>query len=163
MLAHVLVPLDGSLLAEEALIAARKVTDKRITLISAINMPEIPFYEISVAAPTVPMQTQFNLDEMLPRATRYLNGIAQKLRDEGYQVDTLVQIGDPAGVILEAAKHFHIDAIVICTHGRSGLTRWLFGSVTGEVLAGAQCPVLVVPKPQPAPVQTPAKAEANPV
>ena len=57
----------------------------------------------------------------------------------------MVEAGDPATVIVETAQKLHVDAIVMSTHGRSGLSRWLFGSVTQKVLAASCCPVFVIP------------------
>ena len=56
-----------------------------------------------------------------------------------------VHVGEPANVIVETAERLKVDAIVMSTHGRSGLSRWLFGSVTNKVLSANVCPVYVIP------------------
>ena len=61
------------------------------------------------------------------------------------KVNIEVCVGNVTSVIVERAHALHVDAIVMSTHGRSGLNRWMFGSVTQRVLALMPCPVLVVP------------------
>jgi nucleotide-binding universal stress UspA family protein len=78
-------------------------------------------------------------------AERYLNSVADALREHGFQVRIKVEIGDPAQVIVQSAASLDADMIIMSTHGRSGISRWLFGSITGRVLGIATRPVLVVP------------------
>jgi nucleotide-binding universal stress UspA family protein len=66
------------------------------------------------------------------------------LRDRGIAVRSEVLLGQPAEEIIDYAKDQDADLIVMCTHGRSGLGRWIFGSVTEKVLRGAKTPVLVI-------------------
>ena len=72
----------------------------------------------------------------------------------------MVQFGDPASVIVDTAGQLHVDAIVMSTHGRSGISRWIFGSVTNKVLGMAECPVLVVPSENRIRVVPPEKASS---
>lgn len=62
-------------------------------------------------------------------------------------IETCLKEGDPATEILGVAKQDHCDLIVMGTHGRSGITRLLMGSVTEDVLRKATCPVLTVKNP----------------
>ena len=63
----------------------------------------------------------------------------------GLKIRKLVDAGQPYGAIVDVAESEHIDLIVMSTHGRSGLSRMLIGSVTDKILRGSPCPVLVVP------------------
>jgi nucleotide-binding universal stress UspA family protein len=63
----------------------------------------------------------------------------------GLKIRKLVDAGQPYGAIVDVAENEHIDLIVMSTHGRSGLSRMLIGSVTDKILRGSPCPVLVVP------------------
>jgi len=65
-------------------------------------------------------------------------------------------VGDPAGTIVGLAEEEHVDLIVMGTHGRTGLSRVLLGSVAEAVVRRASCPVLMVKQPQE--VETPIKA-----
>ena len=61
------------------------------------------------------------------------------------KIRKVVDAGDAYGAILDCADSEHVDLIIMASHGRSGLSRMLIGSVTDKVIRGASCPVLVVP------------------
>ncbi len=61
------------------------------------------------------------------------------------KIRKVVDAGDAYGAILDCADGEHVDLIIMSSHGRSGLSRMLIGSVTDKVIRGASCPVLVVP------------------
>lgn len=145
MLKHILIPLDGSQLAEQALEYGLRILEPngRLTLVSAVEVPEVPVYGFYPPATTTDFKTTQN--DLLPYARHYLDSIAQDLIQRGYVVDFEAHVGDPAGVITEVAQRQHIDAIVMSTHGRSGISRWLFGSVTQKILSARLCPVFVIP------------------
>ncbi|MBL8165995.1 MAG: universal stress protein [Anaerolineae bacterium] len=145
MLNQVLVPLDGSKLAEEALQHALNILAPggKIILLSAVDVPEVPMY--GYYPPTTVPDYEAAKEELLPQAKTYLENIAKHLGKDDVQVVLEAQIGEPAHVITEVAVKFHVDAIVMSTHGRSGLGRWLFGSVTQKVLSAKPCPVYVIP------------------
>ena len=78
-------------------------------------------------------------------AEKYLDEIKARLAAKGIQrVETSVWYGPPASAIVEAAKVGKVDLIVMSTHGRSGIGRWVLGSVADRVLRGATSPVLLV-------------------
>jgi universal stress protein A len=77
--------------------------------------------------------------------------VAEKVADAGVglKVRQMVDAGQPFGAIVDCAEKEGVDLIVMSSHGRSGLSRMLIGSVTDKILRGASCPVLVVPaKPE---------------
>jgi nucleotide-binding universal stress UspA family protein len=147
MFDHILVPLDGSRLSEEALAKAKHIIapGSQITLLTAVAVPEIPIYGFDLVGVTKAPSYQAALEEVMQQAKEYLGKITESLTEEGYKVDTVVEFGNPPDVIVEFADVRKVDAIVMATHGRSGVSRWIFGSVTTKVLALAICPVLVVP------------------
>ena len=67
------------------------------------------------------------------------------ISDANLKVHKVVTAGQPYGAILDYAGNERIDLIVMSSHGRSGLSRMLIGSVTDKLLRGSPCPVLVVP------------------
>ena len=146
MYSHILVPLDGSSISEEALLEVRRMLDKgaKITLVTAVDVPELPAHGFDMYGGIVlsDSETQRQMEDW---AKGYLENVASTLIGDGYEVKIVVEIGDPAKVIADTATMEHVNAIVITTHGRSGVSRWLFGSVTNKVLNVASCPVLVVP------------------
>lgn len=73
--------------------------------------------------------------------------IAEKIAGSGtgLAIRKVVDAGQPYGAIIDCAENESVDLIVMSSHGRSGLSRMLIGSVTDKTLRGASCPVLVVP------------------
>lgn len=139
MLKHVLVPLDGSPLAEKALPYALKVVDSgQITLLSVVPVPDAGFY-------TVPASAE-KIDQRMAEARSYLQQVARQF-SAGQQVrfHTVTRAGSPADIIVEEAGRHDIEAVVMSTHGRSGVSRFIFGSVARKVLGLAHCPVFIVP------------------
>lgn len=148
MLKHVLVPLDGSTLAEKAVSHAKQIVDPqgKITLLSVIDVPEYAisaFYSAGVVPETVNQKTM--IDGLIKQTQDYLHGITTSYLGNGLTVNTEIIVGEPASSIIETADKMKVDAVVMSTHGRSGLGRWLFGSVTQKVVGAVHCPVLVVP------------------
>ncbi len=145
MLKHVLVPLDGSRLAEEALAHALEIVapEGKITLVCAIEVPDVPNYGYY---PSVTVSDNVSTrNELLPIAKHYLEGLASDMTKNGTSTRFEVTIGDPVSVITETAERLGVDAIVMSTHGRSGIGRFLFGSVTNKILGAKICPVFVIP------------------
>ena len=73
--------------------------------------------------------------------------VSEKIADAcaGLKIRQLVDAGQPFGAIVDCAEKEGVDLVVMSSHGRTGLSRMLIGSVTDKILRGAPCPVLVVP------------------
>lgn len=145
MYQHILVPLDGSELAEQAIPHARKLAQPpaRLSLLRAM-----PQEYIAAVEQAGRYASKFSTEETLAKAEAeeraYLSRVAQELQQEGYQVSTQVTRRGAAEAILDYANHHGVDLIVIASHGRSGIRRWILGSVTQKVLHSAHIPVLVI-------------------
>lgn len=87
--------------------------------------------------------------QILEGLEEYMNGRVQDARTQGVAARSLLVEGDPAHEILETAQREGAGMIVMSSHGRSGLGRWLLGSVAEKVMRHAHVPVLVV-RPEPA-------------
>ncbi|HEY7650882.1 MAG TPA: universal stress protein [Methylomirabilota bacterium] len=143
----VLVPLDGSALAERALpLALDLLADRptaRLLLLRAAEATTLPG--------TDPTDAQVRA---VREAEVYLDSVAARLSGLGVKdVKTSVWYGPPAPAIAEAAQIGKFDIIVMGTHGRSGLGRLVLGSVAESVLRGTRTPVLFV-RDSAAPVET---------
>ena len=141
MYKKILVPLDGSELAKKALVQAEKLAksfDAEIILFQVV--PFMPIY----GSPE--LVTPLIVDEKQKEAAeRYLVNLAEELKKRSFRVTTMVRIGQQVAVeIIDFAKEVGADLIAMCTHGRSGITRWVLGSVTLKVLTRAETPVLLV-------------------
>jgi len=142
MLSHVLVPLDGSELSERALDHAKQVIapDGKITLLRVV--------EVAVLLSRMQKRTDDpeKLDKRARRvAEEYLLGFTAELSKEGKQSTLEVRHGKPAESIVKAAQDLAVDAIVMSTHGRTGVSRLMIGSVTQNVINSATCLIIVVP------------------
>lgn len=142
MLKHILVPLDGSALAEKALDYAIQIVapKRRITLVSIVEIPD-------VANTFHPLPANLNMvEDNLTSGRDYLMRVANELRKtHQLRINVEIKVGKPAEVITELAETEFVDAIVMSTHGRNGIERFIFGSVTQKVLNAMPCPVFVVP------------------
>jgi nucleotide-binding universal stress UspA family protein len=82
--------------------------------------------------------------ELTHDAQSYLDDLRKAHKECPFNIRTQVLEGDVAGAIVDTAYTEHADLIMMSTHGYSGLTRWVLGSVTEKVLRSASCPVLAV-------------------
>ena len=134
----VLVPLDGSRLAEHSLVfldALRSIGQSQVLLLGVVDESE-DFHSLT---PAEASDRESNL------LSTYLRKVSADVQEHlGIEVETKVLRGVPVAKILEEANGFSPDLLVISTHGRSGVTRWRFGSVADKVIRGAVCDTLVV-------------------
>ncbi len=143
----ILVPLDGSALAESAIARAVDLAGERSVTLMLLRAAEA--HTLPGADPT---EAQV---EVVREAEEYLAAVAARLRDKGVKaVETSVWYGPAAPAIVDAARLRKADLIVMSTHGRSGLGRLILGSVAESVLRGTTTPILLLRTPD-APVETP--------
>jgi nucleotide-binding universal stress UspA family protein len=148
MFKNVLVPLDGSEVSEQALKYASEIVDPeggRLTLLMAIDIPERVAVAYYPGIVSIANDDDLVHDKLVPQAEEYLARQVESLHHLGFKVEPMTVVDDAATAIVDRAEELDVDAIVMSTHGRSGLSRWLFGSVTGKVLSVATRPVFVVP------------------
>jgi nucleotide-binding universal stress UspA family protein len=157
MFKHVLVPLDGSELSEKALAPARQVLSPEgtLTLLSVIDLPDVSLMRMY----DMPLTDRAeNREDEVTTARKNVQAYLRRIVAEQHLPPTMavqikVCVGDPASIITGLARALGVETIVMSTHGRSGLSRWMFGSITQRVLAVATCPVVVVPGQQTVPAQ----------
>jgi nucleotide-binding universal stress UspA family protein len=154
-LEKVLVPLDGSLLAEAALPRAVELAQNsqaRLLLLRAVEAHTLPGAD--------PTEAQI---KVVSEAEDYLTSVGERLAAQGVRdVETSVWYGPAAYAIVEAARLHKVDLIAMTTHGRSGLGRLIVGSVAESVLRGTTTPILLT-RVSEAPVRPPVEhGEARP-
>jgi nucleotide-binding universal stress UspA family protein len=134
----VLVPLDGSRLAEHSLVyldALRSMGESQVQLLSVVDEAE-DFESLK------PEESRLREENLL---STYLREVSADIKQHlGIDVETRVVAGSPANAILDEAEKYAPDLLVISTHGRSGISRWRLGSVADKVIRGAACNTLVV-------------------
>lgn len=139
----VVVPLDGSELSESVLPYAEELARRlglEIVLVESVSlMAEDVFFGEFYFNPT-PIER-----ELLMEADKYLKGIVQRLQARGLRASSSALLDVPARAIVRFARETPGSIIAMSTRGRSGVTRWLLGSVTEKVVRESGVPVLVVP------------------
>ncbi|MCW5850536.1 MAG: universal stress protein [Anaerolineae bacterium] len=132
----ILVPLDGSNLSERALplaTAFAKASDAQLVLVRSVWVPRL--------SDITPEEEEV---KAVDEAEEYLADLAFKLGAQGLQVQTAVPYAPAAEGILMEIELRHADLVVMSTHGRSGLSRLIYGSVAEAILAHSPTPVLLV-------------------
>jgi nucleotide-binding universal stress UspA family protein len=139
---HLLVPLDGSALAAAALPMAAGLAalcDAQATLLMVV-----PPVEDVIATPGETIAVDTQLESRRYQARQYLDRLGQEPEWRGLRLQTAIAYGRAAEEILGYADGEGVDLIVMTTHGRSGLGRWVWGSVAEKVLRAAHTPVLLL-------------------
>lgn len=143
-LASILVPLDGTVLAEEALtpaIALARESRATLNLLRAIDLQT----ERELDGIFEQMEGHAALRDLrLHNASLYLNLMAEKARRLGIDTECHTTDQSPASAIIEQAAQQETSLIMMSTHARHGVGRWLFGSIADTVLHQATCPLLLV-------------------
>jgi nucleotide-binding universal stress UspA family protein len=137
---NILVPTDFSERAKHAFhMAAALARDHRaaLTVLHVREIPALPFAEFG-AVPPVDLPTR---EELMKKLEEF------EPADESIDVEFVVADGEPGEEIVRVASERHCDLIVMGTHGRTGLSRLLMGSVAERVMRRAPCPVLTLKAP----------------
>ena len=141
MYRKILVPLDGSDTAECSLAHVEAIA-------RGCSVPEVVL--LFVAEPVAPGLYQSAaevMEKLLAYGKDYLTKGEKDLITVGIAVKSIILEGKPAETIMEYALNNHVDLIIMSTHGRSGPSRWAFGSVADKVIRASAVPVLIsVPK-----------------
>jgi len=144
MYKKILVPLDGSELSESVL-------DHVITIATGCQVPEVVLVRVrkplddNVRMALDP-EIAIKLDEAYhDEVVNYLEGVAETLKQKDISIKLEVIEGDPAKEIIKYTKDNDVDLIIMSTHGRSGVSRVVFGSVADKVIRQAEIPVLIKP------------------
>ena len=142
MFKRILVPLDGSKNAEKVLPIVKDIASLNKSEIILLRVIA-PLRQSLMASPSVINNAFEQINEI---ATQYLDGIAEELHYEGFEVKTLTEQGSPALVTLNTAHEKECDLIIIGTHGETGSTQWRFGGVANKVIkAKLEIALLVIP------------------
>ncbi len=136
----ILIPLDGSLLAEQALPHAAALAERfqsKLILLKVL----VPLNRNLNLPPAAVKRAEVATQELI---TEYLDRVAGRVQGKGYPVITVTVSGRPHESIVHFAENEQVDIVVMCTRGDSGLSRWLRGSVADKVVRGVNVPILLV-------------------
>lgn len=152
MYRKILVPLDGSAFAEQALCHAQQVALPGATEIHLLSVAPLLEDQSLAAVDLYPIYVyrdylvdhNVEMERITTELKGYLDQVSRQMSAAGYQVAPAIRFGQPADEIIAYAAKNGCDLIVMSTHGRSGLGRWVYGSVADKVLRAATVPVLLV-------------------
>lgn len=167
VLERILVPVDGTDLSEAALpmaIRLAKATGATLGLVRVVEFESVSRTAHLAAEMLGPedMDLVAELTEQeRDQARSYLDGLTRQVRQQGVRAVWEVRVGRAGDEIVRAAETTGASLVVMSTHGRSGVKRWAFGSVTDQVLRSGVAPVLVLPPMVAQPVAAPAEQTGN--
>ncbi|MGQ4808125.1 hypothetical protein NKDENANG_01492 [Candidatus Entotheonellaceae bacterium PAL068K] len=136
MYQKILVPLDGSKVAEVALphaVQMAKLFKAELVVLRVAFALGFPGSDPVEAQSTVVEETDI-----------YLAGVTKALQSRGLKASRVGRYGKAAEAIIDYAAHHDISIIIMATHGRSGVGRWLLGNTAEKVLRGTQVPILLI-------------------
>jgi nucleotide-binding universal stress UspA family protein len=139
MINHILIPLDGSTLAECVLphvVTIARGANASITLLHVLELP----HAITDKQAVDPLEWHLRKQE----AEEYLNNIAVKLRDNNLKVEHVIMEGSPAECVIDFAHNNDVDLIAVSSHGRSGLSGWNVSSVVQKIILRSSKSLLLI-------------------
>lgn len=137
----ILVCLDGSPLAEAALPHAQILASDEEAEIVLLRVSANPAAEFSFSDPKLAHNF---IQDMEAETLNYLQSIRSRLQKTGFRTSFLIRQGAVAETILQTASETKTDVIVMSTHGRSGIQRWLLGSVADRIVTHSNIPVMLI-------------------
>ncbi len=148
MYQHIMVPMDGSELAECVIPHVEKIASSgdnvKVTLVRVVP----PFHLHDYAEEKLPAEDRQRLEARSKEtAQNYLDDVAQRLGSKGITADTVVLAGSIVPELVDYANKHQVELIVISTHGRSGISQLLLGSVADKLVQTSCVPVLMVRAP----------------
>ncbi len=141
MYKKILVPLDGSPLAEAVLPHAQALAKSEGAEIIIMRVPLTPNIEFLARNPALAEKI---IEDMEVETKEYLEIETSILKQGGLKVSSVMREGSIPEAILAVADETHADVIAMSTHGRSGVQRWLMGSVADRVVNHAHIPVMLI-------------------
>ena len=148
MYKHILVPLDGSELAECAIPHVESIacgcSAMTVTFIRVVE-PYLGIYSDDISMTDI--DSQQYVDSGINNTEKYLKQLVDRVKLDGVEIRTEVSVGIAYERIVEFANKNEVDLIIIATHGRSGISRWVWGSVADRILRSACVPVFMVRAP----------------
>jgi nucleotide-binding universal stress UspA family protein len=141
MYKKILVPLDGSPLSEAVLPHAEALAKSEGAEIIILSVPSIPAAEFLSRNPAMASAIIKDVED---ETNQYIQTEIEKLQKDGIHVKGLTRMGPVPETILEVADETQADVIAMSTHGRSGIQRWLIGSVADRIVQSAHIPVMLI-------------------
>jgi nucleotide-binding universal stress UspA family protein len=149
LLHKILVPLDGSKESESVIPYIEEIA-ARIEAEVILSQMVAQAYHVYAGGGGGVTEIPYTDEEMQPLKTSaedYLKRVADGLLEKGITTNTQVRVGSVAEEIIKLADEIGANLVAMSTHGRSGITRWAFGSITDRILRSGNTPVMVIRAP----------------
>jgi len=144
MYKKIMVPLDGSQVAECVIPHIETISGKsatRVELVTVVEPLDIPTRgQIAISDDEIKQIDNEGKNE----ATKYLKQVSSRLTKAGVNTDTVILSGKPADSLVSYAVNNGVDLIIMATHGRSGISKIFWGSVAEKILRATDIPVLLI-------------------
>lgn len=141
MYRKILVPLDGSKVAEGVLPHAKLLAYSEGAELILLTVGANPALDFVFSDPGL---AQNAIQEQEERSQKYIAGVENELKSAGFKTSTILRVGSVADVILGVAEELQVDVIAMSTHGRTGPARLLLGSIAERVVHNSKIPVLLI-------------------
>jgi nucleotide-binding universal stress UspA family protein len=141
MYRKILVPLDGSKVAEGVLSHAKTLAYSEGAELILLTVGANPALDFVFSDPGLAQNAVLEQEE---RSKKYITEIENQLKSAGFKTSTQLRVGAVADVILGVAEELQVDVIAMSTHGRTGPARWLLGSIAERVVHSSNVPVLLI-------------------
>ncbi|MBI5031135.1 MAG: universal stress protein [Chloroflexi bacterium] len=149
MYQKILVPLDGSSLAESALPYVEALAATHNAEIVLLQVVVDPIYDLLLTGPKLATATEDHLFSQRAITQRYLDCLASRCTEKGIRARTMISEGIVADKILDCARRVEADLIVLTNHGFNSPSQWKLGNVTYRLLHDSEIPVLLIRSKQP--------------
>lgn len=133
---RILVPVDGSASSQVAVHLAFQLGEAYGSEVLVVSVADVPSHVYGISGEAA--------EKMIADSRRHLDKIASEALSHEAQAEYILREGEPARILIELASQRSSNLIIMGSHGRTGLTRLLMGSVTERVIQGSPCPILVV-------------------
>jgi nucleotide-binding universal stress UspA family protein len=143
----ILVPLDGSPFSEASIPYVKELakgTGGEIILLRVSEPPVLPADRSPAIKPSWEEYRDILLAEIQRQAEEYLQGIKANLGKSGIKARSQATLGKAAESILQVAQKEDINLIAMTTHGRTGVSRWVYGSVASRIVEESLQPVMLI-------------------
>jgi nucleotide-binding universal stress UspA family protein len=149
ILRRILVPLDGSKESEVVIPRIEALASQLKSEVVLLHIVAPTYFVYSIPGETVQMPfTPEDMDRFRSKALGYLETVVKALESRGISARAEVAVGSAAEEIISLADEIDADAVAMSTHGRSGISRWAFGSTADKVLHAGNIPLLLVREPR---------------
>jgi len=135
----ILCPVDFSDASRKAVQYAKEFASSMGSRVHLLNVVEPRPMAVDITMNYIPLE-----EDLQHAAKEDLQLVLQEFQQAGLKVDSSIEIGNPADVILDKSRELDVNLVIMGSHGKKGLSRLIMGSVAETVVRKANCPVLIV-------------------